>query len=465
MKLKPYPIVFTLLLTTLTLSAAEVTITFPPSKSTLAGGSQTFVIGKVSPPETKFEINGVQVTPYRTGSFLVMMPVTAGKNTLRIKAGEREREHIFFLPKAATQLPRPKIQPLFPAQPSGVLVGESFRLRCKAPAGSAISAMVGERTLAVLPESHDPTLYSAELRFSVALKDLPVIFFSTTLPDAPAGTLSALAGPIPYTVTGNLFEVRARPATGGSVALLPPGFTLLSTGYAGSSHTVWIENAPYSLDGRYLKQIEMPPALTKAQALPDLNAGFGPHPPRGKRPSDTLIVLDAGHGGTESGAVGPSGIPEKKITLIQVRAIEKILKAAGYQVLLTRVDDKDVGLYDRVRMAYNKRADAFISIHYNSVPSSVNPQERRHISTYAWNEIGKTLGKAVHTELEKISPARSIGVVTGDLAVCRNPAVPSILIELDFITTPEGEELIQSAAFQQSAAEAILKGLRAWSGQ
>lgn len=457
--------VFALQLIPSALLAAEVTITFPPSKSTLAGGDQTFVIGKVSPPATQFEINGVQVTPYRTGSFLTMMPVTPGKNTLRIKAGSREREHIFYLPKAATLPFQPRIEPLFPARPSGVQTGQSFSVRCKAPANSAISAQVGERVLVLKPEANDPTLYSAELNFSSALKDLPVTFFSATLPDAPAGTLSALAGPVAYTVTGKLFETQARPATGANAVHLPPDFNLLSTGYAGSSHTVWLENAPYYVDQRYLKQIKTPAALTKAQPLPDLGKGFGPHPPKNKSPRETLIVLDAGHGGSDPGAIGPSGLTEKKINLIQVRAIEKILKAAGYQVLLTRVDDTYIGLYDRVRMAYNKRADAFISIHYNSCASTSNPQERRHISTYVWNEIGKTLGRAVHSELEKISPARSIGVQKGNLAVCRNPAVPSILIELDFITAPEGEELIQSTAFQQSAAEAILKGLRAWSGQ
>jgi len=445
--------------------AADVTITFPPAKSTLAGGSQTFVIGKVSPPTMQFEINGVRITPYRTGSFLTMIPVTPGKNTLRIKAGGREREHVFYLPKAAPRSPQPKIEPIFPAQSSGVQTGQSFSIRCKAPAGSAISAQVGERIRVLKSETSDPTLYSAELNFSSALENLPVTFFSPTLPDAPAGKLSALAGPVAYTVIGKIFETQARPATGANDVHLPPGFNLISTSYAGSSHTVWLENDPYYVDQRYLKQIKMPPALTKTQTLPDLGAGFGPHPPKNKRPSETLIVLDAGHGGSDPGAIGPSGLTEKKINLIQVRAIEKVLKEAGYQVLLTRVDDRYIGLYDRVRLAYYKRADAFISIHYNSCGSTSNPQERRHISTYAWNEIGKTLGKAIHTELEKISPARSIGVQAGNLAVCRNPAVPSILLELDFITTPEGEELIQTTTFQQSAAQAILKGLRAWSGQ
>lgn len=225
MNLKLCSFVSALLLATHVLRGAEVTIAFPPAKSTLNGGSQTFVIGKVSPPATQFEINGVQVTPYRTGSFLTMIPVTPGKNTLRIKAGNRESEHIFYLPKAATHPPQPKIEPLFPTRPSGVQAGQSFKIRCKAPMSSSISAQVGERILVLKPEFSDPTLYSAELNFSSALQNLPVIFFSPTLPDASAGTLSALAGPVAYTVTGKIFEVQARPAAGGNAVHLPPALT------------------------------------------------------------------------------------------------------------------------------------------------------------------------------------------------------------------------------------------------
>ncbi len=455
------------LLSTSSLSAADVTIAFPPAGSTLAGGAQTFVIGRVIPPDAPIEINGITVTPYRTGSFLTMVPVTAGKNILRIQAGGAPGEHHFFLPPAAANLrTAPKIKPLFPAHPSGVQTGLSFKVQCQAPAGQELQALVGERLLVLQPERDNPTLYSAELQFFCALEELPVTFFSVNLPDAPAGTLSAIAEPAAFAVTGKLFEVRARtqPGAGPTVAILPPGFILLSTGYIGSYRTVWLAGRPCYVDQSDLSPIAMPPALTREQALPDLSAGFGPYPPRNRKPGEILIVLDAGHGGSSTGAIGPSGLMEKTVTLIQARQIEKILREAGYSVLLTRTADTEMDLYERVRLAYHSKADAFISIHYNSCPPQYNPQERRHISTYAWNEIGTALGQAVHAELEAVSPVRSMGVLQESLAVCRNPAVPSILLELDFITTPEGEELIQSARFQEQVGTAVLKGIRSWCG-
>jgi len=460
----------TLLLSLLTagsLSAAEVTIAFPPAGSTLAGGTQTFVIGRVTPPDAPIEINGITVTPYRTGSFLTMVPVTAGKNMLRIRSGGETSEHPFYLAPAAAPRTAPKIEPLFPAQPCGVQTGQSFKVQCRAPSGNEIRALIGERLLVLQPQPGDPTLYAADLKFLCALENLPVTFFSANLPDAPAGTLSAVAEPAAFAVTGKLFEVRARtqPGAGPTVAILPPGFILLSTGYIGSYRTVWLAGRPCYVDQSDLSPIAMPPALTREQASPEWRAGFAPSPPKNRTPQEILIVLDAGHGGSSTGAIGPSGVMEKEIALIQVRQIEKTLRQAGYRVLLTREADTEVDLYERVRLAYHSKADAFISIHYNSCPPQYNPQERRHISTYAWNEIGTALGAAVHTELEAVSPVRSMGVLQESLAVCRNPAVPSILLELDFITTPEGEELIQSAPFQEQVAAAILKGIRSWCGE
>jgi len=448
-------------------AAAEINIIFPPQGSTLNAVNATFVIGHITPLESPLEINGLKISPYRTGSFLAMVPTTPGTNILHIKAGKTEQQHIFYLSPPPPTVAAPRIKPLFPTGPTGVLTGETVKIRCQAPAGLTIQAQVGERLLALKPEPDHPDHYSDTLRFGGALTNMPVTFFSADLPDAHGGPLTALIKPQAYKVTGKLFEVRARsrPGDGETVAILPPGFQLFSTGYSGEYITADLGETKCFIHRKALQPIATPGDSAACTPLPDISRGFGPFPSRGKKPPQTLIVLDAGHGGSASGAVGPSGLTEKEVTLKQVLKIDAVLKAAGYQTQLTRSSDIDIGLYDRVRLAYNKRADAFISIHYNSCPYNQNPRERRHIATYAWNSIGAALAGPVQAELKKISPAPSKGVLHGNLAVCRNPAVPSILIELDFITTPEGEELIQSAGFQEDVANAVSAGIRSWCGK
>ncbi len=448
--------------------AAEVRVVFPPAGSTLNAGDQTFVAGCVKPASAALTINGIPVTPYRTGSFVVMLPIRDGKNTLEIRSGRFSARHEFFLKKPAPKPPPPpSVKPVFPSAPAGVATGKTFLVRCEAPLGFTPQVQVGERLIAMRPDPRDATQWSAPLRFYCPVERLPVTFSAKGLPDAPAGPLCALTAPQIFKVTGELFATRVRSAPDSGETLLFPvqGDIIASDGFVGAYRTLTLAGKIGYLESRHLQPITLPPGIVPNAQPADITRGFGPHPPPGRGRGDILIAVDAGHGGSDSGAVGPSGLQEKTVTLLQARIIEQALKRAGYRTLLTRSRDQDVGLYDRVRAGYRAQANAFISVHYNSCPSPFDPRDRRHISTYAWNGIGRQLALPVHAELAKISPARNAGVLSGNLAVCRNPAVPSILLELDFITSPEGEELIQCHTFQTKVAQAVLAGVDAWCGR
>lgn len=445
------------------LQAVEVKIVFPPKGSTLAAGKQTFVAGRIKPADGQLTINGKTIVPYRTGSFVYMQPIKKGRNTLNIKSGSYNSRHSFFLRAPVKKESEPAITPIFPHSSAGILTGKTFHVSCKAPARSNPRVLIGERTL-TLKAGPSPERWSAPLRFYCPLSGVPVTFFAKNLPDVSAGMLSALKSPESFEVVGKLFSTRARaqPDSGATIAFLKPGDIILCDGFHGNHRTTRINGKRCYVNSKYLKAAKPSHPLSPRQQPADMAAGFGPHPPTSKKLEDILIALDAGHGGADSGAVGPSGLTEKEMTLKQIKLLEVVLKKAGYQTMLTRGSDVSVGLYDRARAAYTRKADAFISIHYNSCPSQHHPDKKRHLSTYAWNDIGKALAKPINAELGKISPTRNAGVLHGNFAVCRNPAVPSILIELDFITSPKGEELIQRAEFQQKSAAAILKGLRRW---
>lgn len=90
------------------------------------------------------------------------------------------------------------------------------------------------------------------------------------------------------------------------------------------------------------------------------------------------VVLDPGHGGREDGAEGRAGTLEKQVTLGIARAARDALVDAGIEVVLTRDDDRDVALEDRIALAHRLEAAAFLSIHLNSSPA----QGRRGLETY-----------------------------------------------------------------------------------
>jgi N-acetylmuramoyl-L-alanine amidase len=293
-----------------------------------------------------------------------------------------------------------------------------------------------------------------------------VPFHTPSLPAAQTADISAFSSPRAYVVTGPLFETRARslPGEGDAVAFLSPGMTLLGDGRVGAHTRVWLDGAHCFVETRHLADYRgetMPCSDTRP---PDITQGFGPHPPRGKKPADLLIVLDPGHGGPSAGAVGPTGVTEKEVNLKQAFAIRDALKEAGFRVRMTRETDVDMDLYARARFAYEAKADAFISIHHNATAPQTDPRQVRHISSYAWNDIGLALARALHPHIAAVTPIADRGVMTASFAVCRNPAIPSCLLELDFITCPEGEDAIQQPEQQRRVAEAVCAGLHDWLG-
>ena len=193
------------------------------------------------------------------------------------------------------------------------------------------------------------------------------------------------------------------------------------------------------------------------------NAVFAAKPPKGTLPKDVHVMVDAGHGGSDPGALSPRGMKEKDFNIFQAKALEEALKKAGFRVTMTRTDDSFPALYTRPRRAFREKADAFISIHHNATGAGGNPREARHTVTYASNEKGLALAAAIQKHVAQVlAPVRDNGAQLKSLAVCRNPAVPSCLVEVDFINLPEGEEASADPVRREKVASAIVLGLLDW---
>lgn len=442
----------------------QIKISFPSAGASVATVGHTYVTGSVIPPDTPLTVNGQTVTPWRTGSFLYVAAVVPGTNTLVFRAGATMLAHTFTVPFAAASWNGKDVSVLQPLKPMGVYTGERVRLACRAPGGLAVRAAVGERTVALAPQENDSTRYSGLVSFAAPAQKVPVVFFADGLADVSAADLTACAEWPAYRVNGPLFETRARsiPGDGDTVAFLPPGFHVQGAGFEGFHTRIWLEGKQRYVATDWLAPSALKSPPPRAQAIPDIASGYGPHPPTNRTPTQMLIVLDPGHGGTATGAIGPSGLTEKEVNLKQAKLIKSVLVQAGFRVLMTRETDVALDLYERARIAYREKADAFISIHHNATAPMTNPQDVRHVATYAWNDIGLQLARAIHPHIAATTPITDCGVKVSSFAVCRNPAVPSCLLELDFINCPEGEESIQRPDQQRRVAEAILAGLRDW---
>ena len=182
------------------------------------------------------------------------------------------------------------------------------------------------------------------------------------------------------------------------------------------------------------------------------------------------IVIDPGHGGSDSGAVGPSGVLEKNVTLAVALKVKSILNDAGAIVILTRSSDRDVSniknaadaqeLQARVDVGNQNQADAFLSIHANSFSS----QAAHGTATYYYSgsPMGTILAADLQDELVRAEGLTDRGKSTANFYVLKHTNMPASLIEMAFISNPQEEQLLNSAGFQQKTAEAICRALNSF---
>ncbi len=170
------------------------------------------------------------------------------------------------------------------------------------------------------------------------------------------------------------------------------------------------------------------------------------------------ITLDPGHGGSEIGAIGCLGDKEKDVNLAIILKLKNILEQSGANVFLTREDDSDVGLYDRVKISQKNDSDIFISIHNNALPDSQAFSGRSGASVFYFYPQSKDIGKKVLEQLIKVGMCDD-KARRESFAVIRNTESLAILIEVGYMIVPEDNAKITDENFQLQAAEAIKQGL------
>lgn len=171
------------------------------------------------------------------------------------------------------------------------------------------------------------------------------------------------------------------------------------------------------------------------------------------------IFIDAGHGGNEKGTIGPSRILEKDINLDISKKLIHLLEEAGANVTYSRIDDKQVGLYDRVEQAKQNNALISLSIHCNSLPYTKDPYKEHGTEAHYYNENAKLLGEIIKFNLANDLNIKDNGNRKSSFALNRETNPVSILIEVAYMINPEEYMMLKNEVFRKNVAKSIKKSI------
>lgn len=183
-----------------------------------------------------------------------------------------------------------------------------------------------------------------------------------------------------------------------------------------------------------------------------------------EKPSDKLIVIDPGHGGSDPGACH-NGVREKDVNIAISLKLNEALQDKGYNTVMTRYDDTSVGLYDRPEIANNVDADLFISIHANSYTPNPGvegveilycPADECSLKSRDDYELAKILME----EITKVTGAKNKNITKRPkLVVLNRTKMSAILIETGFLTNPSEAKLLSTSEYQDLMVEGIINGI------
>jgi len=257
---------------------------------------------------------------------------------------------------------------------------------------------------------------------------------------------------------------------------------------------------------KYLKNVDA--GIIPEETVPNYPPAKGPAPknqPVGPLASESVvssivIVIDPGHGGADTGAVGSSGTQEKDVVLAISKKLSAVIgrKIKNAKVYLTRSDDKTLDLDDRVKFANGKKADVFISIHANAAPSKKESgvqtyflnnatdaaaerlalQENKNsgrrasdldkiIATMLQNastDESRELAGKIHSNLLKGLSKKYSGVSDQKIRsalfyVLVGAKCPSVLVETSYVSNPKEEKRLKDEKYQTTIAESVADGI------
>lgn len=238
---------------------------------------------------------------------------------------------------------------------------------------------------------------------------------------------------------------RASLSSLGGISLLPEGVRQLAT--------------PRSLtvDPPMRSSISAQPPLDRPRnpvSLPRTNIGSTDLPQLSN--SRRVVVIDPGHGGRDPGAVGIGGIQEKEIVLDISFQVARLLEQQGVQAVMSRTDDSEIDLEPRVSLAERLNATLFVSIHANAI--NMSRPDISGIETYYYGS-GLDLARVIHNSILEGTGASDRRVRQARFYVLRKTTMPSVLLEVGFVTGAEDAARLSDPAYRSQMATSIARGI------
>jgi N-acetylmuramoyl-L-alanine amidase len=175
------------------------------------------------------------------------------------------------------------------------------------------------------------------------------------------------------------------------------------------------------------------------------------------------IVLDPGHGGEDSGALGPNGETEKAVNLVMSGLIARELQNKGAIVYLTRQEDKTMTIPDRIAYINAVEPAIALSIHHNSLPDGGDAMNIQGFGSFWYHAQAHDLALFIHQKVTRSAGRKPYGVYWDNLALARPAIAPSVLLELGFMSNPvEFEEKVTNPVEQRKLALALADGIDRW---
>ncbi len=175
------------------------------------------------------------------------------------------------------------------------------------------------------------------------------------------------------------------------------------------------------------------------------------------------VLVDAGHGGKDVGALGfLDGINEEDLNFRVVLSLRDALESLGANVILSRSDDTTVSLYERMDLLTQTSPDLAISIHHNSTAESYDANSTKGTLGLFWSPAGRSLIQSVQQSVCHALHSYDLGSEPQELAVCRNHRFPQALLEVSFICSPAEYQRALRQDYATTVANATVDGILDW---
>lgn len=466
-----------LILSCTLLQAEALQIVYPKNTKTEVSASSTFIIGNTV-PQSSLKINNQEVKVYENGSFVQVVPLKDGDNTIDIESTKNnECDKVTYIIKKVPKTTPASLNAALEEFPQnqyiyGSIIKDNTPLRAQPDEDAKRLTHLNQNTVLMINgKKGDYYRVSLTPAQNAWVRADYVVNYSTIngkmLASATQVSLTEdkiynyiktdLTFKAPYKIveTDNglsleLFNLKNNAAdtmifkTSGDIknlAINTVAADNFSTYYIELKDKLWGYDAYY--EGNTL--------VLKVRKTPDID--------KDKPLKDITIALDAGHGGADAGAIGPTGVKEKDINLDIVKKLQKTLEDAGAKVVLTRTDDSDVPLYDRPKKAKESDSLILLSIHANALADGADPYQKHGTSTYYYNRESVNLAKTLRDVMTNELSTKDDGVCKCSFVLTR-PTMPlSVLVEVAYMIHPEEYKLLLDETFRQRAADSIKKGL------